>query len=181
MIDLTFAQLHAILPYSRQRAREFLPHLNAAMAANGITTPARACAFIAQLGHESGSFLYVKELASGRAYEGRADLGNTQKGDGVRFKGRGLIQVTGRDNYIACSLALFGDRRLLEHPELLEEPKHAVDSAAWFWRTHGLNAHADKFDMHRITKIINGGYNGLAERLAMYRDARKVLMDEGVK
>ncbi|WP_212590530.1 glycoside hydrolase family 19 protein [Williamwhitmania taraxaci] len=137
-----------------------------------ISTPLRIRHFIAQLAHESGSFQYVREIASGNAYEGRKDLGNVNAGDGVKFKGRGLIQITGRANYEKCSLALFGDRRLLDNPELLELPDNAVKSAAWFWQSHGLNALADKDDIRAITKRINGGYNGLVDRMAFYDIAK---------
>lgn len=178
---LTLAQLVAILPYSRKKAPAFLPHLNTSMPKYGIDTPARVAAFIAQVGHESGSFVYMKELASGAAYDTGSlakRLGNTPEadGDGQKYKGRGLIQITGRANYEACSHALFADLRLLTAPQLLELPEHAVASACWFWKTHGLNALADAGDFHRITKIINGGYNGLAERLALYGAARKELI-----
>lgn len=172
---LTRDQLVKILPYSRPHASVFIAPLNLAMEQHEINTAARAAAFIAQVGHESGSFQFMRELASGVAYEGREDLGNVRKGDGVRFKGRGLIQVTGRTNYGNCSIALFGDLRLLEKPELLEEPLNACRSAAWFWSTRGLNALADVGNFKRITKLINGGYNGLEDRLVHYRRALATL------
>ena len=106
MSAVTLAQLLTILPNARPRAAAFLAPLNAAMVEFGITTLARQASFLAQVGHESGSLVYVRELASGKAYEGRAELGNTQAGDGVRFKGRGLLQVTGRANYAACGKTL---------------------------------------------------------------------------
>ncbi|UGQ37958.1 glycoside hydrolase family 19 protein [Janthinobacterium sp. PLB04] len=140
----------------------------------GITTPARQASFLSQVGHESGQLRYVRELASGQAYEGRVDLGNTQRGDGVRFRGRGFLQVTGRANYAACGKALGLD--LLAQPELLEQTVNACRSAGWFWQTRGLNALADAGDQERVTRRINGGVNGLAERLALYREARKVLV-----
>lgn len=178
---LTLAQLVAILPYSRKAAPAFVPHLNAYMPKYGIDNPARVAAFVAQIGHETGSLVFLTELASGAAYDTGTlakRLGNTPEadGDGQKYKGRGLIQVTGRDNYEDCSLALFGDRRLLDRPNLLSSPEYAVASACWFWKTHGLNALADAGDFHRITKIINGGYNGLTERVALYNAARRVLV-----
>ncbi|MED5615109.1 glycoside hydrolase family 19 protein [Janthinobacterium sp. P210005] len=174
MSAVTLAQLVAIMPLARARAGAFLAPLNAAMVEFGITTPARQASFLSQVGHESGQLRYVRELASGEAYEGRADLGNTQRGDGVRFRGRGLLQVTGRANYAACGKAL--DLDLLAQPELLEQVVNACRSAGWFWQTRGLNALADAGDQERVTRRINGGVNGLAERLALYREARKVLV-----
>lgn len=173
---ITLDQLDRIIPHAGQRAGVFLLPLNEAMAEFGILTPKRQAAFVAQLAHESGSFRYVHEIASGAAYEGRADLGNTEMGDGQRFKGRGLIQITGRSNYASCSLALYDDTEmLLEQPELLEETIPACRSAAWFWQSHGLNELADACEFQRITKRINGGLNGQPERLAFYTTALKVL------
>lgn len=172
---MTAAELLAIMPYAKARISVFLPHLEAAMAEYQINTPDRQAAFFAQVGHESGQLRYVRELASGEAYEGRKDLGNTQKGDGVRFKGRGLVQITGRANYLACSLALFGDDRLWHFPELLEDPAYACRSAAWFWHSRGLNELADAGNFKRITKLINGGFNGMADRQALYDKAKEVL------
>lgn len=166
-------QLLAIMPAARRRASAFLDPLNAAMAEFGINTPARQASFLSQVGHESGQLLYVRELASGAAYEGRSDLGNTQPCDGVRFKGRGLIQITGRANYAACGAALGLD--LLVRPELLEQPVNACRSAAWFWKTHGLNELADAGDQVRVTRRVNGGTNGLADRLALFAVADRVL------
>ena len=173
MSAVTLVQLLAIMPLARLRAAGFLAPLNATMLEFGITTPARQASFLSQVGHESGQLRYVRELASGQAYEGRGDLGNTQRGDGVRFRGRGLLQVTGRANYAACGKALGLD--LLSQPELLEQTVNACRSAGWFWRTKGLNTLADAGDQERLTRRINGGVNGLAERLALYREARKVL------
>lgn len=152
----------------------YLAPLNEALREFEIDANAlREAAFLAQLLHESGGFRYVRELASGVAYEGRADLGNTEPGDGARFKGRGLIQITGRSNYRDCGVALGLD--LVEHPELLEQPVAACRSAAWFWASRGLNELADKEDFLRITKRINGGTNGWAERVRFYERAKEVL------
>ncbi|QYG07117.1 glycoside hydrolase family 19 protein [Janthinobacterium sp. PAMC25594] len=173
MSALELSQLLAIMPLARARAPAFLVPLNAAMLEFGITTPARQASFLSQVGHESGQLRYVRELASGQAYEGRADLGNTQRGDGVRFRGRGLLQVTGRANYAACGQALGLD--LLAQPELLEQAINACRSAGWFWQTKGLNALADAGDQVKVTRRINGGTNGLAERLALFAVAQRVL------
>lgn len=99
-----------------------------------------------------------------RVYANRLGNGSEVTGDGWRFRGRGLIQVTGRDNYRVCSIALFADERLLQVPELLEKPEHAVASAGWFWVSRDLNALADRNDLVAITKKINGGVNGLQDR-----------------
>jgi putative chitinase len=180
---ITAQQLLQILPNAGKQAGVFASALNLAMDRYQINTPLRMAAFIAQVGHESGQFRYVRELG-GDQYLSKYDtgtlakrLGNTPEadGDGQRFRGRGLIQVTGRDNYYACSKALFGDDRLLRTPELLEQAEWACKSAAWFWNSRNLNALADAGDMKGITRRINGGLNGLAERLEFYDRALKVL------
>ena len=172
---ITGAQLQSIMPFAKARIPAFVAPLNAAMQEFHINTPLRQAAFIAQIAHESGELRYVEEIAFGAAYEGRKDLGNTQPGDGMRYKGRGLIQITGRDNYLACSRALFGDDRLVNFPGLLELPEAACRSAAWFWWGHGLNSLADAGEFEKITRRINGGTNGAADRLAHYHRAKGVL------
>lgn len=178
---ITLEELKAIMPYAGKRAEVFLEPLNLAMQEFGIDNPLRVAAFLAQVAHESGSLRYVRELASGEAYDtGRkaANLGNTPErdGDGERYRGRGLIQLTGVDNYRACSTDLFGDPDLLlYYPERLEEPEVACRSAAWFWEKNGLNALADKGDFLLITKRINGGTNGWKDRVEYYDRAKKVL------
>lgn len=131
----------------------------------GLNTPKRIAAFLSQAAHETDGFKTLKEYASGTKYEGRKDLGNTYKGDGVRFKGRGIFQTTGRYNYQAVSKKIFGDDRLINKPELLEDPKNAVLSALHFWNDKGLNKYADAGDTLGLTKKINGGTNGLTERM----------------
>lgn len=174
-------QLHSIIPFAGKRVDVFIDYLNRAMDEFEINTAARQSAFLAQVAHESGSLRYVRELESGAAYDtGRLAerLGNTPEddGDGERYKGRGLIQITGTDNYRTCSAALYGDpKHLLDHPELLELPDAACRSAAWFWKTKGLNELADVGDFLRITKRINGGTNGMEDRLQFYERAKEVL------
>lgn len=174
---MNLAQLQAIMPAAK-RALLFLDPLNAAMAEFDINTPARQAMFLAQVGHESGQLNFLKELASGAAYDtGKlaARLGNTPEadGDGQRYKGRGLIQITGTRNYLMCLLAL--DIDALNHPEILETPEFACRSAAWFWWNNCLSELADKGDFLTITKRINGGINGLADRESLLARARKVL------
>lgn len=179
---ITRDQLLAIMPLAKDRADKWLDPLNAAMLEYGIDTQRRVSAFLAQIAHESGQLLYVNELASGEAYDtGRlaARLGNTPEadGDGQRYKGRGLIQITGRYNYRECSMALYGDPSLLiGNPEILEEPYAAARSAAWFWWSRGLNIVADcPNSFQLITRRINGGLNGYEERVAYFERAQRVL------
>ncbi len=168
---ITALQLHQIMPHARSKVEMFLEPLNSAMDEFQIDTPQRQAAFLAQVAHESGELRYVEEIASGAAYEGRADLGNTEPGDGKRFKGRGLIQCTGRINYGACGIALGLD--LVTSPELLELPENACRSAAWFWSEHHCNELADADNFRGITLKINGGLNGQADRLAYWETAKE--------
>jgi putative chitinase len=186
--EITVKQLLEIMPAaSAIRVEQFAGPLNAAMREFGIDTPKRQAAFIAQLAHESGCFRYVRELASGEAYNGRISLGNTRpeaveiatrnnSTPGPFFKGRGLIQITGYDNYASCSKALFQDKAVLTgNPALLERPDLACRSAAWFWDSRSLNSFADAGDFEAITRKINGGLNGYADRIAYHQRALKVL------
>ncbi len=167
---VTVEQLRSIMPnLSQERAQQYLPYLNQAMAEANINTPQRKAAFLAQLAHESGELRYMEELASGSAYEGRRDLGNTQPGDGVRYKGRGPIQLTGRANYRAAGQALGID--LEGNPERAKDPDVAFRVAAWFWSSRNLNTYADAGNFREVTRRINGGYNGLESREAYYRRA----------
>ncbi|MFJ2493998.1 glycoside hydrolase family 19 protein [Pseudomonas iridis] len=181
---ITAQQLLQILPNAVKQAGVFASALNLAMDRYQINTPLRMAAFIAQVGHESGQFRYVRELG-GDQYLSKYDtgtlakrLGNTPEadGDGQKYRGRGLIQITGDTNYLACSKALFGDDRLLRTPELLEQTEWACKSAAWYWNSRNLNALADAGDFTIVTRRINGGLNGLAERLEFYERAKKVLV-----
>ncbi|NMY07718.1 glycoside hydrolase family 19 protein [Pseudomonas veronii] len=200
-MPITEQQLLQILPSAGRQAGVFVPALNTAMNRYGIVGTARAAAFIAQVGHESGQltrlvenlnysadglmktwpsrFELVRATACARkpeqianiVYSGR--MGNTAPGDGWKYRGRGLIQVTGKTNYAACGEALGLD--LINQPELLEQPQYAAMSAAWFWSANGLNTLADAGDLAKITQRINGGTNGMADRQALYDKALKVL------
>lgn len=176
-MPITAQQLLQILPNAGRQAGVFVPVLNTAMVRFQIVGAKRVAAFIAQVGHESGQLRWVREIwgptAQQAGYEGRADLGNTMKGDGSKYRGRGLIQITGRANYAACGEALGLD--LLSKPELLELPQYATMSAAWFWSTKGLNTLVDQGDFVKITRRINGGLNGQADRQGLYDKALKVL------
>lgn len=183
-MNLTEQQLLSIMPNARRQACVFVPILNTAMSRRQINTPQRMAAFLAQIGHESGQLQFVRELG-GANYLAKYDtgplaerLGNTPApdGDGQRYRGRGLIQITGRKNYQVCSAALFGDQRLISDPTLLEQPQWAAESAAWFWWMRELNALADRGDFAGITRRINGGLNGQAERVALWEVAKRVLV-----
>ena len=182
-MNLTESVLFRIYPKARTSAGGFDAPLDAASPHWSIDTPRRMAAFLAQIGHESGQLRYVKELGQDH-YLARYDtgtlalrLGNTPEadGDGQLYCGRGLIQITGRNNYRACSMALFQDERLLARPQMLEEPQWATESAAWFWHSRGLNRLADLGEFNRITRHINGGLNGLEDRLKLWARAREVL------
>jgi putative chitinase len=131
----------------------------------------RFCYCIAQLAHETGGFQWLRELGGEdyftKLYENRGDLGNNQPGDGAKFPGRGLIHVTGRANYTAC--ADYTKIDCVNHPELLENPVEACQSAAWYWQTKkyqnlSINDWCDRRDFVRVTKMINGGTRGLSNR-----------------
>jgi putative chitinase len=170
---ITSTQLITIMPYARARVPLFLGMLNETCHEFDISTPARVCAYLAQVGHESGQLRYVEELASGDAYEGRKDLGNTQPGDGRRFKGHGLIQITGRANH--QKVADFFGKSLDDVVAWLVTPEGATRSSGWFWSTHHCNELADAGDFASLTRRINGGLNGLADRQALYDRAINTL------
>lgn len=132
-----------------------------------LNTPNRFSYFLAQCAHESGGFQFTRERGSAkylRRYEGRKDLGNVEPGDGVRFRGRGIIQITGRSNYAQCQE--WTKLPVLEHPEILEEPAPAVRAACWYWVTRNLNPICDAQNFTLLTRRINGGTNGLRNRQA---------------
>ncbi len=161
MISAT--QLQAICPHAGGRIATFIQPINDALSRFSILTPRRIAAFLAQCAHESTELLYMRELASGNAYEGRADLGNTEPGDGPKYKGGGLIEITGRYNYVSCGQAIGVD--LVGQPDLIEIPENACMASAWFWKTHGLNELADENKFGTICHKVNGGYNGIDQRL----------------
>lgn len=173
-MTVTPGELLLACPMPLARAELWAPFLNGAMLEWGIDKPADKAMFIAQIGHESGSLRYVVELwgptPAQKRYEGRADLGNTEPGDGFRFRGRGPIQMTGRANYRRCGEALGFD--LESAPELLELPHNGARSAGWYWQSRDLSECAE--NLAEATRRINGGDNGIvdrAKRLAVARMA----------
>ena len=200
-MPITAQQLLQILPNAGQVAGVFVPVLNTVMSRYQIVSVKRIAAFIAQVGHESGDLTrlvenlnysadalrmtwpnrFDAEMASAVArkpeqianiaYGNR--MGNTAAGDGWKYRGRGLIQITGKNSYRVCGEALGLD--LMAQPELMEKPQHACMSAAWFWATNGLNSLADAGKFDAITQRINGGQNGAADRQALYAKALKAL------
>jgi len=183
---------------------KWLNPLNDTFAKYGIDTPTRQAAFIGQCQHESNNFKVLQEnlnysakglmatwpsrfpdmdtaeryehqpeKIANKVYGGRADLGNTEDGDGWRFSGKGVIQLTGRSNFTVCGLAL--GRPFADHPELLLEPENAALSAGWFWNKKNLNALADAEDWQTMTKRINGGTNGLDDRINKIHKAMDIL------
>jgi predicted chitinase len=155
------------------RLRQLAPSLNEVLNYYQINTPLRICHFIAQVAHESACFKAMEEYASGADYEGRDDLGNTQPGDGVRFKGRGLMQLTGRANYGRFSKAMNQD--FIAQPQLVAQSPWAVWMAGWYWDDHQLNKYADRDDLEQVTRIVNGGQNGLEDRRHYLQKAKSVL------
>ncbi|MBT2374854.1 glycoside hydrolase family 19 protein [Pseudomonas fluorescens] len=200
-MPITEQQLLQILPNAGRQAGVFVTALNAAMNRYAIVNPLRIAAFISQVGHESGQLTrLVENLNYGveglmKTWPSRFDLerataaarkpeqianivyagrmGNSTPGDGWKYRGRGLIQVTGKNNYTACGGALGLD--LVGSPERLEQPQYAALSAAWYWATNGLNTLADAGDLKGITQRINGGQTGAADRAELYARALKVL------
>ena len=175
-MKVTKSEILRIMPHAnRQRLNEDIDVLNEWAPKFGINTPLRMAHFLAQVAHESGELRYAEEIASGSAYEGRKDLGNTQKGDGVRFKGRGYIMLTGRVNYQAYQDSGYCVGNLMAHPEWLTKSPGRMKASLWFFATHGCLKYADMDDPRMVTLKINGGYNGLAQRLYYWRMAKKVL------
>ena len=183
---LTDEQLHDVMPHlAAAKAALLLPHLNAAMAAYGVNTERRTAAFIDKVAHESGEFRWMEEIwgptDAQRRYEPPSDLaqklGNVQAGDGKRFKGRGPIQITGRFNYKKYGDLLGTD--LLGDPDRAATPEVAFAVAGLYWKTNGLNELADADDFVKITRRINGGTNGLADRQRFYALAKEVLALSG--
>jgi putative chitinase len=179
-ITITSEQIHSLTRHAVSRIVAGIVDNQAAIRDGGINTPLRLCHFMAQLCHESASFQVTREFASGAAYEGRVDLGNTHPGDGPRYRGRGLIQTTGRANYRQATTAI---RRLDSaapdfeaDPVKLEEFPWALLAGIIYWQSRNINAAADRDDVVKVTKLINGGTRGLAERTAFLKKAKTIWM-----
>lgn len=178
-MNVTREQLLQIMPLAKARVDTFLPFINRFAPEFGITSNKRMAHYLAQIAHESAELRYTREIADGSAYEGRKDLGNSLAGDGKRFRGRGLIQITGRANYTKYKKYCGFD--VVRKPELLEAPLGAVRSSMWFWvygTKDNLNTLADNDMFTIITRRINGGTNGIDSRMKYLERAKKAL---GVK
>jgi len=171
---LTVKDLLAIAaPAPTKQVEKLVAELNHTLIEFDIVSPIRQAHFLAQIAHESDRFKALEEYASGTDYEWRSDLGNVHPGDGVRFKGRGLIQITGRNNYRDCGRALGVD--LIANPRRLSDPDLASRSAGWYWDKHKLNTLADRDDVEGVTRIINGGMNGFSDRVQLLAKAKRLL------
>lgn len=201
---MTPAQLLRIMPQSGRYADIFAPHLADAMARYGINMVARQASFLSQIGVESAQLCRLVEnlnysaprllqvwptrfqseadtigyagqaqALANKVYANRMGNGDEASGDGFRYRGRGLIQLTGKANYKRCRDAIGID--IVTNPHLLEAPAAASLSAAWFWKANGLNELADKGDQAAVTRKVNGGVHGLAQRQAMFDLAKRVL------
>ena len=165
---------------SSKASAENEKYLQSVLIQGGVTDPIKLAAWMSQCKHESGGFRWLREFASGAAYEGRTDLGNTQPGDGPRFKGRGFIQCTGRDNY--KSMSNYFKQDFISAPELIEQVEWAAKSVLWFFNVYkkSRTANVNWDDVIAVTKIVNGGTNGLAERQRFYNEYKQKFMTEGI-
>ena len=185
-MKITKQQLLQISPVASGRIDKYISYINGYADTFHIDTPLRMCHYLAQILHESAEFRYTVEQGPTHYFDkydtGKLAmaLGNTPQkdGDGYKYRGRGLIQITGRANYSAYNSSKYCKGDVLTNPELLEKPLGAVKSSMWFWLTHNLNKLADKDDIVKITKTINGGTNGLAQRKAYLERAKKVLLKQ---
>jgi putative chitinase len=178
-----------MVPVDAQTMREVAPTFSGAQAASqakiiaeagavlaatlesyAITSRLRIAHFLGQTCEESAGYRTTEEFASGKEYEGRTDLGNTQKGDGPRYKGRGLLQLTGRANYADYGKALGVD--LVNNPTLAAQPALSLKIACEYWKRHNINADCDRDDVQAVTRKVNGGLNGLADRIAFTQKAK---------
>jgi len=204
--NFTPDHLQQLIPNAIGGSAEWYNVIVEALPQYEITTVERVAAFIAQCAHESGGFSVLEEnlnykaatlsklwpqrfppgiaeqyagnpeMIANKTYGGRMGNGAEDTGEGYKFRGRGLLQLTGKDNYTACSKALFQDNSLIEDPSVLLDPYYAIHSACWFWNKNKLNQYADSGDFTTMTKKINGGTIGLEDRINHYTHAVDVLM-----
>lgn len=184
---ITLAQLQAIMPNSKRMvnkkdpkagtyAERYLGYLNSFLPQYGITEPLDVAYFLATIAVESCELLYTEEIASGSAYEGRKDLGNTKPGMGKMYKGRGLIQITGYYNYRAYSRDVnFDFYSTLSKAQGLAKPGNAVRSACWYWQKNGLTAIALTDSPQKVRRKVNGGLNGYTQFLQYLARAKREL------
>ena len=171
---ITRAKLIQISPnVNKQRIDAFVKDFNQWHDEFGCSSPLQIVHFLAQVMQESVELRYTEEIASGAAYEWRHDLGNVYKGDGVRFKGRGFLQITGRANYQAYARSKWCNGDLVSHPEWLAKSPGNMKASLWFWWKSGCNALAANDDVKAVTKRINGGLNGYAQRQYYLRKAKR--------
>jgi putative chitinase len=178
-LGLTAVKIAKATGSNLDAAAQFLPLFNDAFPRYDITTTPRIAMFLAQAGHESGGLKWLEEIwgptETQLHYEGRSDLGNTQPGDGWKYRGRGIFQITGRANYQREGLML--DQDFVSSPDLVSMPYWATETACMIWLKHGCNQLADDNGLEAITRIINGRLTGYADRLALYNDAMDVLSE----
>ena len=181
-MNVTKEQILAIMPNAAKYVDKYLVYINGYADTFHIDTPLRMAHFLAQIAHESNELRYTKEVGN-KAYFVKYDngklkqaLGNVKDGDGYKYRGRGLIQITGRANYQAYQNSKYCRGNIMDEPQLLEQPLGAVKSAMWWWYKHGLNELADKDSFVAITKTINGGTNGLESRRKYLAKAKAVLI-----
>ena len=200
----TLEQFKKIFPRCKEPT-EWFNALSKILPQQNITTKNQVMCFLAQCAHESNEFnvmrenfnysaegllkifpkYFTKELAkaysrqpqkiANRVYANRYGNGSEESGDGFKYRGCGLIQLTFKNNILACSRAIFGDDRAVVNPEILLDKENAVKSACWFWNTNNLNTLADKLAIEALTKKINGGTNGLQDRIALFNKIQKIL------
>lgn len=203
--DFTIDKLQQLIPNAAGGVQAWYDGLTDALPQYEIVTVPRVAAFIAQCAHESGGFRLMEEnlnykaatltklwpkryppgvaeqyagkpqAIANKSYGGRMGNGDEASGDGWKYRGRGILQLTGKDNYRACSKFLFQDDTLLDNPDILLDPYYATHSACWFWNQNKLNQFADTGDIKMMTKRINGGFIGLEDRIKHYNHAMDVL------
>lgn len=179
-MNVTKEQILHIMPNAKDKVDLYLTYINGYSDLFKIDTPLRMAHFLAQIAHETNELRYVKELGN-EAYFRKYDvgklkqmLGNIKPGDGYKYRGRGIIQITGRANYQAYQDSKHCNGDIMSNPKLLEQPLGAVKSGMWWWWKHDLNKLADHDSFLEITKTINGGTNGLKSRETFLVRAKEV-------